>query len=506
MEPRMAMNGSRSWRLADLLHGFATVDARDDRDVLGLALDSRRVQKGDLFLACAGTRDSGARYIAQAVAAGAVAVACDAADSAAGAVGDAGVPVIRVKELGDRVGLIAARFHRQPARELTVIGVTGTNGKTSCSHYLAQAFAAAGTPCGVIGTLGYGLPGALRPASHTTPDPVTLQEELARMRAAGVTRVAMEVSSHALDQGRTQGVIFAGAVFTNLTRDHLDYHGSIEAYGEAKRRLFDAPGLRFAVINRDDTFGRVLMGGIRQDIVRVSYGIDGGPVQDEKHVTGRVTEISLDGQRLSFESSWGSGELMLPLIGRFNALNALAVIAALLVSGVSVADALRCAASLRAVPGRMERFGGDGRRPLVVVDYAHTPDALEHVLITLREHASGRLLCVFGCGGDRDRGKRPLMGAIAARLSDRVIITDDNPRSEDPAAIQAEIVAGMPAGFAVEVIPDREKAIRAAVAASGPHDVVLVAGKGHEEYQEIAGRRLPFSDRAVVSSALELAA
>ncbi|MDX9740953.1 MAG: UDP-N-acetylmuramoyl-L-alanyl-D-glutamate--2,6-diaminopimelate ligase [Gammaproteobacteria bacterium] len=499
------MNGS-PWRLAALLHGFAAIDVRDDREVSGLALDSRRVRRGDLFLACAGARDSGVRHIAQAVAAGAVAVACDAGDTAADTA-DAGIPVIRVQRLADRIGLIAARFHHQPSRELTIIGVTGTNGKTSCSHYLAQTFSLDGAPCGVIGTLGYGVPGELRPASHTTPDAITLQEELARLRAAGVRRVAMEVSSHALVQGRVVGVTFAGAVLTNLTRDHLDYHGSVEAYGQAKRRLFESPGLRFAVINRDDAFGRELMRSLRPDIICVSYGIDDdGPAAGEEHVTGAITETSLTGVRLVIDSSWGTGELVLPLLGRFNVRNALAVIAVLLLSGVSMDEALRRASALRAVPGRMERFGGDERRPLVIIDYAHTPDALEHVLSTLREHAAGRLLCVFGCGGDRDRGKRPLMGAIAARLSDRVIVTDDNPRGEDAGAIVADILAGMPAGAAVEAIADREQAIRTAVAGSVAGDVVLVAGKGHEEYQEIAGRRLPFSDRAVVTSALELAA
>lgn len=503
MEPRMVTSRSRTWRLADLLHAFVAVAPRDDREVRGLALDSRRVRPGDLFIACAGARDSGARYIAQAVAAGAVAVACDAADSAASNAGDVGVPVIPVQRLADRIGLIAARFHYQPSRELTVIGVTGTNGKTSCSHYLAQAFTAAGSVCGVIGTLGYGLPGRLRPASHTTPDAVTLQEELAHLRDAGAARVAMEVSSHALAQGRTQGVVFAVAVFTNLTRDHLDYHGSVEAYGEAKRRLFEMPGLRFAVINRDDSFGRELVAGLRHDITAISYGIDGsGPVQGEKHVTGRVTETSLNGMRLAFESSWGGGELMLPLMGRFNARNALAVIAVLLLSGISVDDAVRYAESLRAVPGRMERFGGDGRRPLVIVDYAHTPDALEHVLTTLREHASSRLLCVFGCGGDRDRGKRPLMAIAARDGADHLVVTSDNPRTEDPERILDDVCAPLAAG-SYDRIEDRRAAIAHAIALADPaRDVVLLAGKGHETYQIRGTTSYPFDEAAIVRELL----
>lgn len=497
------------WRLAALLHGFATVAAQDDRDVSGLALDSRRVQRGDLFFARAGTRDHGARHIGQAVAAGAVAIVCDAAETPPVGAPEA-VPLIRVPCLADRIGPIAARFNHQPSRALEVYGITGTNGKTSCCHYLAQAFAADGSSCGVIGTLGYGIPGApgaLRPASHTTPDAITLQRELARMRADGARRVVMEVSSHALAQGRTLGVDFAGAVFTNLTRDHLDYHGDAAAYGQAKRRLFDSPGLRFAVINGDDAFGREILASLGDGLICVRYGLgDDIAAGGGKYVRGAVIESSLAGIRLAIDSSWGGGELLTPLLGRFNAGNALAVFAVLMLSGLTLEEALRRVAGLHAVPGRMERFGGDRRRPLVIVDYAHTPDALEQTLGTLRAHAAGRLVCVFGCGGDRDRGKRPLMGGIAARLADRVIVTDDNPRGEDARAIVADILAGMPAEARVDVVSDRAEAIRTAITEADAGDVVLVAGKGHEDYQEIGGRRLPFSDREVVAAALEMAA
>lgn len=498
------------WRLAALLHGFATVAAQDDREVSGLALDSRRVQRGALFFACAGTRDHGARYIGQAVAAGAAAIVCDAAEEPPVGVPE-GVPLIRVLRLADRIGPIAARFNHLPSHGLEVFGITGTNGKTSCCHYLAQAFAADGSLCGVIGTLGYGIPygeaGELRPASHTTPDAVTLQAELARMRAAGARRIVMEVSSHALAQGRTLGVDFTGAVFTNLTRDHLDYHGDAAAYGQAKRRLFDSPGLRFAVINGDDAFGREIMASLGNELTCVSYGFgDDVPAGGGKYVRGCIIESSLAGIRLSIDSSWGEGELLTPLVGGFNAGNALAVFAVLMLSGLSLDETLRRIAGLRAVPGRMERFGGDRRRPLVIVDYAHTPDALEQTLGTLRAHAAGHLVCVFGCGGERDRGKRPLMGGIAARLADRVIVTDDNPRGEDAGAIVADILAGMPADVSVAVVSDRAEAIRMAITEADAGDVVLVAGKGHENYQEIGGRRLPFSDREAVAAALETAA
>lgn len=490
-------------RLAALLHGFAPVEPREDRDIAGLALDSRRVRGGDLFFACAGGSAHGMRFVEQAVSAGAAAIAYDAADPVALQARQAvrhDIPLIAVQGLAERIGPIAARFHRQPSRDMTVVGITGTNGKTSCCHYLAQAFSVAGeTPCGVVGTLGYGLYGALRPAAHTTPDAVTLQEELARMRDAGACRVVMEVSSHALAQGRTLGVSFTTAVFTNLSHDHLDYHGDLAAYGRAKQRLFSAPGLRFAIVNGDDAFGREILAGLDARIESVCFGLDGDVAG--RAVSGTVVSADIAGMALKVRSSWGEGELHTPLLGRFNAENLMAVIAVLLAMDVPLDEALRRAAALRAVPGRMERFGGAGQ-PLVIVDYAHTPDALEQALRTLRAHCGGRLSCVFGCGGDRDRAKRPLMGEIAARLADRVVVTDDNPRSEDPGAIIAGILAGVPAGRGVDIIPDRAAAIAAAIAAAGEGDIVLVAGKGHEDYQQVGDRRLPFSDRATVASIL----
>lgn len=504
MTPVRMQPDNDSRRLAALLHGFAAVEPREDRDIAGLALDSRRVRRGDLFFACAGGRAHGMRFVDEAVSAGAAAVAYDAADPLALQARETvrrDVPLIGVQGLAERIGPIAARFHRQPSRDMAVVGITGTNGKTSCCHYLAQAFSVAGeTPCGVVGTLGYGLYGALRPATHTTPDAVTLQEELARMRDAGARHVVMEVSSHALAQGRTLGVRFATAVFTNLSHDHLDYHGDLASYGRAKQRLFAVPGLRFAVVNRDDAFGREILAGLRSDIESASFGLEGDTMG--RAVSGTVVRADIAGMALKVRSSWGEGELHTPLLGRFNAENLLAVIAVLLLMGVPLDEALRRAAALRAVPGRMERFGGDAGRPLAIVDYAHTPDALEQALRTLRAHCRGRLVCVFGCGGERDRAKRPLMGEIAARLADRVVVTDDNPRGEDPRAIVGEILAGMPAGGAVETISDRAAAIAAAIGGAGEGDIVLVAGKGHEDYQQVGDRRLPFSDRAAVAGIL----
>ena len=503
MTPQAPVNADPARRLAALLQGFAAVGPGEDRDIGGLALDSRRVRRGDLFFACAGSRAHGLRFAGEAAGAGAAAVVYDADDPAAHEVGRtlrADVPLIGVRRLAERLGPIAARFHRQPSRDMTVVGITGTNGKTSCCHYLAQAFSAGGEPCGVLGTLGYGLYGALRPASHTTPDAITLQAELARLRDAGAGRVVMEVSSHALDQGRTLGVAFTAAVFTNLSHDHLDYHGDAVAYGRAKQRLFTVPGLRFAVINRGDAFGRELIAGLGPQVVCASFGFDAA-AEGERHVAGELLDASIDGMTLAIRSSWGEGTLRTDLLGRFNAENLLAVLAVLLLMDAPFDEALRRAAALRPAPGRMERIGGGPGRPLAIVDYAHTPDALEQVLRTLRAHCSGRLTCVFGCGGERDRAKRPLMGAAAARHADRVIVTDDNPRGEDPRAIVAEILAGMPSGSAAEVVQDRAAAIRAAIAGAGAGDIVLIAGKGHEDYQQIGERRLPFSDRVAVEAA-----
>lgn len=487
-------------RLAALLHGFASVASDTDRDITGLALDSRRVRRGDLFFACAGKRAHGMRFFDEVVRAGAAAVAYDAADAVALAArppASTSVPLIAVQRLVERIGPIAARFHRQPSRAMTVVGVTGTNGKTSCSHYLAQAFSADGTPCGVLGTLGYGVYGALRAASHTTPDALTVQQELARLRDAGVSRVVMEVSSHALDQGRTLGVDFTTAVFTNLSHDHLDYHGDLDSYGRAKQRLFTVPGLRFAVINRGDVFGRELIAGLGPELVCASFAL--GAAAD---VSAEIIESSAAGMRIAIRSRWGEGELRTGLLGRFNAENLLAVIAVLLLLDLPFEEVLRRAAMLRPVPGRMERFGGSAGKPLAIVDYAHTPDALSQVLSTLRAHCAGRLICVFGCGGERDRSKRPLMGAVAARHADCVILTNDNPRGEEPGAIIEEILAGVPSRAGIEVIPSRGEAIRAALALAVEGDIVLIAGKGHEDYQQIGEQRLPFSDRAAVIEAM----
>ncbi len=476
------------WRLSDLLAGFASTRPPQNPEIHGLALDSREVQPGWLFLAMPGQATDGRSFIPQAVANGAAAVAYEASDGFAPPA--VAAPLIAIQNLKHTVGHIADRFFGSPSRHLLVIGVTGTNGKTTCSHLLAQVLDSPQARCGVIGTVGVGFPGALESSAHSTPDAVRVHYLLAEFARQGATSVCMEVSSHALDQGRVQGVVFTCALFTNLTRDHLDYHDSMEAYGDAKARLFSWPGLKAAVINRDDVFGRDLIERAQAHCAVTSYGLEQGDV--------RALEVrpSLQGLRLRVATAAGEVNLASALLGRFNATNLLAVLACLLACGQPLAESAARLAQARAPSGRMERFGHD-REPTVVVDYAHSPDALEKVLQALREHVQGRLWCVFGCGGDRDRGKRPEMGRIAEALADGVILTDDNPRSEDPDAIINDIAAGM--SKRPPVLRDRGAAIRAAIRQARAGDIVLIAGKGHEEYQQIGAQRLPFSDRRVVS-------
>lgn len=496
--------------LSDLLQGLAQVSPAQNVPIAGIALDSREVRPGYLFLAVAGHRAHGLDFVDVALAAGAVAVAwepTETADDGGGAVRAAAVPLVAVEQLGRQVSLIAARFYGHPSEDMFVVGVTGTDGKTSCTHFIAQALHTATAGCGLIGTLGYGVYGGLRAGSHTTPDALTLQRELAALRAAGVAAVAMEVSSHGLDQGRAAGVDFDVAVLTNLSRDHLDYHGSETAYAEAKRRLFTQPGLGSAVLNLDDAFGRSLYTELPAALPLVTYALNPSVVQSPTRPNTRwlaacAVETSTRGMRIAIDGSWGSGELRTELLGRFNVSNLLAALAVLLIRGLAFDTALQRLAQVRTVVGRMEPFGGDAQHPLVVVDYAHTPRALEQVLTALREHCRGHLWCVIGAGGERDVGKRPLMGAVAERLADHVVLTDDNPRHEDATQIVMDILAGMEDADAVYVQRNRAEAIAQAIASSGPGDIVLVAGKGHEDYQQVGDRRLPYSDREQVMSLL----
>jgi len=492
------MSTAHAMGVGELLQGWIDPGTAGALQVRGLALDSRRVADGDIFVALAGGLHAhGLAFARDAVAAGAVLVLAEPAPGVEAPQGLA-APVLWLDGLRGHLGALAARFHGDPSRDLHVVGVTGTNGKTSTVQFLAQALEHVGLRSATIGTLGAGLHGALAPGEYTTPDAIGVQRLLAGFRGAGASHVAMEVSSHALAQGRVNAVRFELAAFTNLTRDHLDYHGSMERYGEAKRRLFGWPGLRGAAINLDDAFGRRLAGAL-DGVECVGYGI----ASDDATVRASALEATPSGLSFDLVTPHGSGRVATGLFGRFNVSNLLAVATCLGQFGIGF-EAIRSAlAAMRPVPGRMACIGG-GDRPLVVVDYAHTPDALQQVLGTLRAHCVGALTCVFGCGGERDAGKRPQMGAIAEALADRIIVTDDNPRGEDGDAIVADIMAGLRRPDEAVVERDRAGAISLALARAGAGDVVLVAGKGHESSQEVDGMKYPFEDLAVARRVLEI--
>lgn len=483
------------YRLSELFTGLLNVSVDDDREVSGLALDSRQVRVGDLFVALPGTLADGRDFVHDAVHHGAVAVLCEASDDYDFA--ELPVPVFSMKGVRTQLGVIADRFYGSPSKQLVVIGITGTNGKTTCAHLLAQVLDGGENRCGLIGTLGSGFPGSLSFLSNTTPDAVILHGLLAQFVRAGAAHVCMEVSSHALHQQRTAGVAFDIAVFTNLSRDHLDYHGDMDRYAEVKAGLFEIENLKVAVLNQDDPFGRVLLERVRGKLETLSFGVRDGDVR------ARATHLHKDGLELCAVTPQGEVKVRCPLLGRFNVTNLLAVLASLLACGTNLSTAQTRLSRIKPVAGRVERFCGDAG-PLVVVDYAHTPDALEKVLRALREHTSGRLYCVFGCGGDRDRGKRPEMGGVAEQLADVVVLTDDNPRNEPADRIIADIAAGMRA--APCVIRDRAAAVRTVIAEAKADDVVLIAGKGHEEYQQVGEQRLPYSDRETVRKILGEAA
>lgn len=451
-----------------------------------LSLDSRKVRPGDLFLAVPGLKVDGRTHIADALKRGAAAVAYEVEGASVLPITD--VPLIPVKGLAGQLSAIAGRFYGEPSRRLNLIGVTGTNGKTSVTQLVAQALDLLGQRCGIVGTLGTGFFEALHSGLHTTPDPIAVQATLADLKHAEARAVAMEVSSHGLEQGRVKAVEFDVAVFTNLSRDHLDYHGTMEAYGAAKAQLFAWPDLRCRVINLDDAFGRELADG--QSLPKlITYSL----LDKSASLYCRDAHFDDHGVRATLVTAQGEHLLRSSLLGRFNLSNLLAAIGGLLGLEYALDEILKVLPQLVGPVGRMQRLGG-GTQPLVVVDYAHTPDALEKVLEALRPHAKGRLLCLFGCGGDRDRGKRPLMAEVAERLADVVLVTDDNPRSEASAQIFDDIRPGFSAAAPVRFVPGRGPAISEFIASAQAEDVVLLAGKGHEDYQEIDGQRHPFSD------------
>jgi UDP-N-acetylmuramoyl-L-alanyl-D-glutamate--2,6-diaminopimelate ligase len=480
-----------------LLDGIAKIPATEAR-VLDLTLDSRQVRAGSLFFALAGQTTHGLAFAADAAGRGASVVLWEPSGSVEPPQLPAGVFAAAIPNLKALVGRIADRFFSWPSSHLRVTGITGTNGKTTCAYLLAQCLEQLGNAAAYMGTIGWGRPAALTQPTHTTPDAVTVHRSLGQLRASGVREVAMEVSSHALDQGRVDGVRFQAAAFTNLTRDHLDYHGTMLKYGAAKAKLFQVPDLKHIVLNVGDEFGRALAqtytGGASVIAVWVGAGDSGWLADRALH----ATQVKMDPHGISMEvdGSFGKLHVKTQLMGRFNAENSLVVIACLLSNGVSLSDAAGALAQCKPAPGRMEVVSAEAlNKPTVVVDYAHTPDALSKALAAAREHCSGALWCVFGCGGDRDAGKRPVMGGIADDLADHIIVTDDNPRSEDPQVITAAILGGIKSHSA-RVIHDRGEAIATALKEARAIDLVLIAGKGHEDYQIYGETRRSFSDRS----------
>ncbi|MBB3345461.1 UDP-N-acetylmuramoyl-L-alanyl-D-glutamate--2,6-diaminopimelate ligase [Luteimonas sp. RC10] len=486
---------SRAMPLSDLLPDVATVPA--DTVITGLVQDSRALRPGDAFVAIGGFGTHGLHFAAQAKAAGASAVLFEPPVPAE--IETLPADAIAVAGLRDRMGTMADTFHGQPSRAMTMVGVTGTSGKTSTVQLLAQALEASGTRAGTIGTLGAGLHGAVAPTGFTTPLVLQTHALLAQLRDDGAQAVAMEVSSHALDQGRVDAVHFDVAVFTNLTRDHLDYHGDMAGYGEAKAKLFVRPGLKAAVINVDDPFGATLPARLDTAVRAIRVSAAGAADADIA-----AADVALDADGIAFSLRIGGERLVVrsSLLGRFNVDNLLAVAGVLAALGQAPAQIVRALGVLQPIAGRMNRFGGGDTQPLVVVDYSHKPDPLQQALQSLRGHLRGRLTCVFGCGGERDTGKRAQMAAIAEAHADRVIVTDDNPRRENGDAIVADILAGFERADTVRVQRDRGRAIAQAIAEAEPGDIVLIAGKGHEPYQEIDGVQHPFDDRQVAQAAL----
>lgn len=495
MHPQLATAEETARWLRERVHG-------------ALVIDSRCVRPGDGFIAWSGRSTDARAYVDDALHAGAAACVVEHAGLAAHEtrawMRSLSAPVASYRGLKQDLGLIADAYHAHPSRRLDVVAVTGTNGKTSSACWIAQALSAVGRPCGVVGTLGAGRPGALSAtAGLTTPDPVTLHGSLRRMADEGVAACAIEASSIGLAEHRLDGLQIAVAVFTNFTQDHLDFHGDMANYWRAKRRLFSWPGLRAAVVHLDASGqGRALaeeLRAARQPRVLTTA------IEAPADLIARSIRLQERAVRFELHAGGEQRTVHAPVVGLYNVANVLGVIGTVLALGVALDDAVRACAALEAVPGRMHVVPGPSDGPLVVVDYAHTPDALAQVLAALRPWAQargGHLWCVFGCGGDRDAAKRPRMGAVAARLSDRVVLTSDNPRSENPLAILAQIRAGVDAGAVSEEV-DRARAIAQAIAQADACDVILLAGKGHETTQELAGRRLPFSDLDAAAQALQ---
>ena len=481
--------------LADLLPDLESI--ADDLKITGLVMDSREVEPGNAFVAIEGFGAHGLNFVEKALENGASVVLYEppAPDNF-----DIPDDALAIAGLRARMGQMADDFFDHPSSQMTMVGVTGTNGKTSSTQLIAQAWELIGTRAATIGTLGAGLYGDVEPTGFTTPLVLRVHAILNDLREKGAQAVAMEVSSHALDQGRVDAVDFDIAVFTNLTRDHLDYHGDMESYGAAKKKLFDWPGLGASVINIDDAFGYSLANDLPPGLVSWRFSTRG-----DSFANLRADNLNLDSQGIHFDLVVNdeSYKVDSPLLGKFNVENLLAVAGVMLSCGQSADDVARLLSQLTPIHGRMNRLGGEGMQPTVVIDYAHTPDALQQALQALSHHVEGELVCIFGCGGDRDKGKRPQMASIAEMDSDVVIVTDDNPRTEDGDAIVRDIMEGFAEPKKVRVIRDRRNAIETLIAESGPDDIILIAGKGHEPYQEVNGVRHDFDDTLIAMAALE---
>jgi len=483
--------------ISELMDGLLAGPVRkDNTDIKGLALDSRKVKKGFVFIAVEGAIEHGLVYARQAVENGAFAIIYESQGCEGFDLASLDCYQLQVKDLALKLGCMADRFYRSPSKQLDVIAVTGTNGKTTCSQFLLQLM----PESGVIGTLGWGGKGELNKTLNTTPDALDVQQILADFVSLKKKAVVMEVSSHGMEQGRVNAVNFKGAVFTNLTRDHLDYHGSMEAYLNAKLMLFKRAELQYVVVNTDDDYSEKFLAVTHEHVNRWAFSAKGNKTCSAENVTAEEISFSLNG--ISFFVCRGNERCFVQsdIVGDFNLENILAVITVLLAQGNSLETAAKKVKELTPVSGRMERFGG-ADQPFVFVDYAHTPDALEKLLIGLRKFSSQQLWLVFGCGGNRDKGKRAEMGCVAEQLADRVIITDDNPRLEDPEQIMNDILSGFRIKQA-ELIQNREKAIQSVINRADKNDCIVIAGKGHENYQDINGVKHLFSDQGVVKQAL----
>ncbi|MBI2791707.1 MAG: UDP-N-acetylmuramoyl-L-alanyl-D-glutamate--2,6-diaminopimelate ligase [Gammaproteobacteria bacterium] len=498
-------------KLQQLLQDLTEYCEGEDNHVVGLSLNTKQLQPGELFIAIPGHSNDGRSYINDAIANGARAIVVEADGLAAFSYQSSSlVPVIPIKNLSAKLDIIATRFYNDPSRELQVTGVTGTNGKTTTCYLLAQALSRLGISCGVMGTLGFGFIDSLQDCQLTTPDAISLQKYLKNLKDKGAKAVGMEVSSHGLAQARVNSVQFKSAIFTNLTQDHLDYHGNMHEYGRAKQKLFQFPSLERAVVNGDSEYCQKILQAMRRDFPVVVYTLNKTLADIPRFqkssilpITTKNIELEQKGMSAIIETPWGKGKLKSPLLGQFNLSNLLGVLAELCLQECDFEAALHALSHAHAAPGRMQRLGGV-RTPQVIIDYAHTPDALENALKSARTHCRRRLWCVFGCGGDRDKDKRAKMGGIAATYADRVVVTSDNPRTEDPMQIIEDILQGVELVHSEKIVVEenRESAIEYAISHTLAVDTILIAGKGHEDYQIIGQTKFPFSDAHCVNKLL----